>query len=92
MNPKSLRFCGASLLLMVGILGGFAQQLSQVHVPEDVRVQLRAIDYRHYKDLDDYLSRCQQVRGLLPSMESFYNWGDGELQRLRDKSQDSLNS
>jgi hypothetical protein len=90
MNPKSLRLWGVSLVLVVvGVLCVFSQSSSQIHAPEDVRVQLRAIDYRHYKNLTEYLSKCEQIRGLLPSMESFYDWGDRELHRLRAKSQDN---
>jgi uncharacterized protein YdaU (DUF1376 family) len=44
---------------------------------------LRLIDYRRYQDLDDYLSRCERVRAIIPSLESFYKWSDTELERLR---------
>jgi hypothetical protein len=90
MNPKSWRNWGASLLLaVVSVPYGAPQPSPQIPAPEDVRAQLRAIDYRHYKNLAEYLSKCEQIRGLLPSMESFYDWGDAELNRLRAKSQDN---
>lgn len=57
--------------------------------PADIRAELRAIDYRHYRDLDDYLARCDGVRRLLPSLEAFYKQGDLKLQSLRAKHRDN---
>jgi hypothetical protein len=54
----------------------------------EVRRELGSIDYRHYRDLDDYLSRCERVRALIPSLESFYKRSDAELERLRIKHSD----
>ena len=55
---------------------------------DEIRSELSSIDYRHYRDLDDYLSRCERVRILIPSMESFYKGSDAELQRLIIKDSD----
>jgi hypothetical protein len=55
----------------------------------DARRQLSSIDYRHFQSLDDYLSRCERVRVLIPSLESFYKWSDAELERLRIKHSDN---
>jgi hypothetical protein len=54
----------------------------------EIRSELSSIDYRHYRGLNDYLSRCERVRGLMPSMESFYKWSDAELQELIIKDSD----
>jgi hypothetical protein len=55
----------------------------------DARQQLYTVDYRNFRNLDDYLSRCNQVRAIIPSLESFYQWSDGELERLRIKHSDN---
>lgn len=83
--------CATTLLLLIACLpcraaqdGGSIRQQQAA----DVRRELNSIDYRHYRDLDDYLSRCERVRALIPSMESFFKWSDSELERLRIKHSD----
>jgi hypothetical protein len=61
--------------------------LAQAQGP-DLRAQLAAIDYRKFHDLDDYISRCQQVRVLLPLLDSFYRDAGTKLERLRTKYRD----
>lgn len=85
------RSCAATLLLLaaVPIFCAPQQGASVGQQAADVRRELYAVDYRHYRDLDDYLSRCEQVRVLIPTMESFYKWSDAELERLRIKHSDN---
>jgi hypothetical protein len=89
MNAKR---CGSyAVLLFIACLPCFAAQSTTPPQQQasDIRAQLWAVDYRHYRDLDDYLSRCERVRDLLPSLESFYKWSDTELERLREKHRDN---
>jgi hypothetical protein len=55
----------------------------------DARRQLSSIDYRHFQNIDDYLSSCERVRVLIPTLESFCKWSDAELERLRIKHSDN---
>lgn len=54
----------------------------------DMRAKLASIDYRHARNLDDYISRCKQVEALLPLVDSFYKQSDATIQRLRSKHSD----
>jgi len=78
-------------LVIVGALLSSTAALfcqTQAQAP-DLRTQLAAIDYRHFSDLDDYISRCQKVKVLLPSLDSFYNQSDATLAQLRIKYRDN---
>lgn len=76
--------------LLVAFLPSSTALLSQTETKApDLRVQLAAIDYRHFNDLDDYISRCRKVRALLPALDSFYNQSDATLARLRIKHRDN---
>jgi hypothetical protein len=89
MNAKR---CGSYfVLVLIACLPCFASQSanSPQQQASDIRSQLRSVDYRHYRDLEDYLSRCARVRDLLPSLESFYKWSDADLERLREKHRDN---
>jgi hypothetical protein len=91
MKTRWCQRCAAtSLLVVVCFLCHAAQDgASASQQATDVRRELRSIDYRHYRDLDDYLSRCEQVRGLIPSLKTLYQWSDAELERLRIKYSDN---
>lgn len=60
----------------------FGQQPQQ---GPDMRARLASIDYRHARNIDDYISRCKQVEALLPLVDSFYKQADETIQRLRIK-------
>lgn len=79
--------CILTLLLFLACLACGAEQhgTSEAQRAAEIRQELRSIDYRHYRNLDDYLSKCNQVRALLPSLESFYKWSDEKLERLTIK-------
>lgn len=55
----------------------------------DVRAQLTAIDYRHAKDMNEYLMRCDEVRALLPKLEEFYQHSSATISRLRIEHKDN---
>lgn len=91
MNTGSFGPWAATSLLLVACLPCFAIQdgATMSRQAADARHQLSSIDYRHFRNLDDYLSRCDHVRALIPTLESFYKWSDAELQRLRIKHSDN---
>lgn len=51
----------------------------------DIRAKFTSIDYRHARNLDDYISRCRQVESLLPLLDSFYQQSDATIRRLRSQ-------
>ncbi len=59
--------------------------LSSQDQASDLRAQLVAIDYRHARDLNDYVSRCKQIEALLPRLRSFYDDANAAIERLRSK-------
>src|ERR1035437_2144117 len=56
--------------------------LSQNQGP-DLRAQVANINYRGASNIDDYLSRCEQVRALLPQVDVFYKQGEATIARHR---------
>ena len=55
----------------------------------DIRVELAKIEYRQSRSLDEYISRCQQVRALLPLLDAFHRQSAITIKRLRQEHRDN---
>ena len=55
----------------------------------DIRIRLANIDYRHTQNLDDYLAKCQEVRTLLPELDTFHKQAFATIKRLKKEHKDN---